>query len=60
MELKDIKGLGPKGLANLKNLNINNIDDLVNYYPYKHNLIAIDDIRNISDKQNVIIDCIID
>ena len=60
MELKDIKGLGPKGITNLKNLNINNIDDLVNYYPYKHSLIVIDDIRNVSDKQNVIIDCIID
>jgi len=60
MELKNIKGLGPKGVENLKNLNINNIDDLVSFYPYKHNLIMIDDIRNIGDKQNVIIDCIID
>ena len=59
-DLKLIKGLGPKSIEHLKNLNINNISDLVNYYPYKHNLIVLDDIKNCVDKQNVIIECIID
>ena len=35
MQLSDIKGLGPKTLECLKNLNIYNIDDLVNYYKDK-------------------------
>ena len=59
-DLKSIKGLGPKTLEYLKNLNIYNIDDLVNYYPYKHNLIVLDDIKNCIDKQNVILECIVD
>ena len=59
-DLKLIKGLGPKTIEHLHNLNINNISDLVNYYPYKHNLIVLDDIKNCVDKQNVIIECIID
>ena len=59
-DLKLIKGLGPKSIEHLHNLNINNISDLVNYYPYKHNLIVLDDIKNCVDKQNVIIECIID
>ena len=59
-DLNLIKGLGPKSIEHLKNLNINTIGDLVNYYPYKHNLIVLDDIKNCADKQNVIIECIID
>ena len=59
-DLKNVKGIGPKSLQYLKNLNIYNIDDLVNYYPYKHNLIVLDDIKNCVDKQNVIIECIVD
>ncbi len=58
--LSVIKGLGPKSIAHLNNLNIYNISDLVNYYPYKHNLIVLDDIKNCVDKQNVIIECIVD
>ncbi|MBQ6285643.1 MAG: ATP-dependent DNA helicase RecG [Bacilli bacterium] len=58
--LSVIKGLGPKSIAHLNNLNIYNISDLVNYYPYKHNLIVLDDIKNCADKQNVIIECIVD
>ena len=60
MQLSDIKGLGPKTLDCLKNININNIDDLVNYYPYRHDLIILNDIRECTDKQNVILECIVD
>ena len=60
MQLSDIKGLGPKTLECLKNININNIDDLVNYYPYRHDIIVLNDIKEAVDKQNVIIECIVD
>ena len=60
MQLSDIKGLGPKTLECLKNLNIYNIDDLVNYYPYRHDKIILNDIKEAQDKQNVIIECIVD
>ena len=60
MKLSDIKGLGPKTLDCLKNLDIKSIDDLVNYYPYRHDIIVLNDIKEVEDKQNVIIECIVD
>ena len=58
--LSSIKGLGPKTIETLKNLGIENMQDLVEYYPYRHDLIVLDDIKECKDKQNVIIECIID
>ena len=58
--LSIIKGIGPKSLEYLKNINITTIDDLVNYYPYRHDVIVLNDIKEATDKQNVIIECIVD
>ena len=38
MELKDIKGVGPKMLTKLNTLNINNVEDLLTYYPYRYDI----------------------
>jgi len=38
MELSDIKGVGAKVLENLKTLNINNMEDLLSYYPYRYDI----------------------
>jgi len=38
MELNDIKGVGSKMLTNLKSLNINNMEDLLSYYPYRYDI----------------------
>ena len=38
MELSDIKGVGPKMLENLRSLNINNVEDLLTYYPYRYDI----------------------
>ncbi len=59
-DLNAIKGLGPKTLETLKNIGIESIRDLVEYYPYRHDLIVLDNIKECVDKQNVIIECIID
>ena len=58
--LSAIKGLGPKTIETLKNIGVNSISDLVEYYPYRHDLIVLDNIKDCVDKQNVIIECIID
>ena len=58
--LNAIKGLGPKTIETLKNIGVNSIRDLVEYYPYRHDLIVLDNIKDCVDKQNVIIECIID
>ncbi len=60
MKLSEIKGLGPKSLEYLSNIGINNIDDLVSYYPYRHDIIVLDDIKEAKDGDHVTIECIVD
>ena len=59
-DLSNIKGLGPKTIETLKNININNIEDLVYYYPYRHEIVILNDIKEAKDKDNVVIECIVD
>ena len=59
-DLSSIKGLGPKTLETLSNIGINNMDDLVNYYPYRHDLIVLNDIKEAKDQEKVTIECIVD
>lgn len=46
MELSDIKGVGPKMLKTLKELNINSIEDLITYYPYRYDIFEPIDLPN--------------
>ena len=59
-DLSSIKGLGPKTLECLSNININTMDDLVNYYPYRHDIIKLNDIKEAKDQDKVTIECIVD
>lgn len=59
-DLSNIKGLGPKTIETLKNININNMEDLVYYYPYRHEIVRFNDIKEAKDKDNVVIECIVD
>ena len=59
-DLSNIKGLGPKTIETLKNININNMEDLVYYYPYRHEIVRLNDIKEAKDKDNVVIECIVD
>ena len=59
-DLSNIKGLGPKTIETLKNININNMEDLVYYYPYRHEIVRLNDIKEVKDKDNVVIECIVD
>ena len=36
--LEDIKGVGPRTIKELNNLNIYTLDDLISYYPYRYNI----------------------
>ncbi len=55
MELKKIKGIGPVLEKKLNNLGINNLDDLLNYYPYKYNFINIVDINKAVEDESITI-----
>lgn len=59
-DLSKIKGLGPKTLEILSNIGINTIDDLVNYYPYRHDIIVLNDIKEAKNQDKVTIECIVD
>ncbi len=53
MELKNIKGIGPKSLEGLLELGINTVDDLIRYYPYRYNIYKPVNINNIIDNSIV-------
>ena len=44
-ELSMIKGIGPSTISKLNKLNINTIDDLITYYPYKYELLKKTDLN---------------
>ncbi|MBP3920357.1 MAG: ATP-dependent DNA helicase RecG [Bacilli bacterium] len=60
MELVDIKGIGDNTLKILNKLNINNIEELITYYPFRYNIIKRSDIQNISDSDTLVIDGILE
>ena len=60
MTLENIKGLGPKNLKLLNKLGINNINDLINFYPFRYDIIKRSDINSLGDNDKIIIDGIVE
>jgi len=56
MELKDVKGIGPKSLTLLNKLNIYTVDDLINYYPVRYDILKRSDLDNLDSDNRVIVD----
>ena len=59
VNLKDVKGIGDKSLNLLKKLGIESEEDLIEYYPYRYNLIKRSDLENLMDNK-IIIDGVIE
>ena len=59
MLVRDIKGVGVQLEHKLNSLNIYTIDDLINYYPYRYNIINISNINDINSNDNCVIKGII-
>jgi len=55
-ELSTIKGLGPSTISKLNKLNINTIDDLVNYYPYRFDRLQKTDLNDNYSVVSVIVE----
>ena len=55
MKLNVIKGLGPKTENLLNTLNINSVEDLLMFFPYKYIEYNIDDIDELKEDKNVIL-----
>ena len=54
--LQDIKGVGPKTIQILNKLNINNVTDLIEYYPFRYEVLK----QTPLNEENVIISGIIE
>ena len=55
MELTKIKGVGPKTLSLLNKLNIEDIDDLIRYYPYRYNFYKPMNLFEVNEEDTAII-----
>ena len=56
MTLDKVKGVGPKATMLLNKLGINDVDDLVSYYPYRYDLITKSNLEEVNEMDKVIID----
>lgn len=52
MNINELKGVGVTLEKKLNNLGINSINDLLEYYPYKYNIINIVSINAVNDNEN--------
>lgn len=49
MQLESLPKVGPKTINILNKLNINTIEDLLTYYPYRYNVIKLININNADE-----------
>ena len=59
-ELVEVEGIGPKTKELLEKLNIYTIDDLVNHYPFRYEVLKRSKLEEIKDHDKIIIDGIIE
>ena len=55
-ELEQVEGIGPKTKELLNKLNINTVEDLINHYPFRYEVIKRSNLAEIKDGSKVIID----
>lgn len=60
MELKEIKGIGPKSLELLNSLNIYNVNDLLEFYPFRYNIYKPTNLENTLEDEIVTINATIE
>ena len=56
IDLSEIKGIGINTLRYLNDLGINNLDDLVTYYPFRYDVYEKTDMDKIKNGDHVVID----
>ena len=55
-ELKDVRGVGPRGLTLLNKIGINTIDDLITHYPFRYEILERTDLTKANDGDKVVVD----
>ena len=56
MDIKELKGIGPKTERILNNAGIMTVDDLISYYPFRYDLIKRSNIEELAQDDKIIID----
>lgn len=56
MDVKDLKGIGPKTLTLLNKIGIFTVEDLVTHYPFRYEILKRDDLTKVEDEQKIVID----
>jgi len=56
VELTEIEGIGEKTKELLAKLQINNVEDLINYYPFRYEILRRSNLTDIKDGEKIIID----
>ena len=60
MNLEDIKGIGNTTIKYLNELGIYNTLDLINYYPFRYEIIENTDLNNLNDGDKIVVGGIIE
>ena len=56
INLNELKGIGPKTTSLLNKLNIFTVDDLVEHYPFRYDVLRRSDLSTVSEEDRVVID----
>ena len=56
INLNELKGIGPKTASLLNKLNIFTVDDLVEHYPFRYDVLRRSDLSTVSEEDRVVID----
>ncbi len=59
-DIKNIKGIGPKTLSYLNKLDIYNIYDLIEHYPFRYEVLSRSNIEVLNQDDKIIIDGIVE
>jgi len=56
IDVKNIKGIGPKSLSLLNKLGIFSVEDLVSHYPFRYDILKRSNLKEIDEEEKVIVD----
>lgn len=59
-KLVELEGIGPKTSLLFERLGIYNVEDLITYYPKRYDILKRTDMNNVSDKDRVVIDGVVE
>lgn len=56
IDVKNVKGIGPKSLSLLNKLGIYTVNDLVEHYPFRYDVLKRSNLKECSEEEKIIVD----